>query len=58
MGRDMDLAGVEPWGFQGEAAVVRGRALVRDSNGTQRWECEGQKWVCQDTEVPLHPWGL
>lgn len=37
LGRNGDLAGVEPWGIQGEAAVVRGRALVRDSSG---WNSE------------------
>ena len=53
LGRDMDLAGVEPWGIQGEAAVVRGTASMRDSNGTQRWECGGQKCVCGDREVAM-----
>lgn len=37
-------------GVLGEAAVVRGRAWVRDSNRAQRWECGVQGWDSGDRE--------
>ena len=46
----MELAGLEPWGIQGETAVVRSRTWVKDSNGAQRWECGRQGWALE-TEV-------